>query len=166
MSDSTAAADLDTIIDELSRMEIAESVYESVWLEIDAKLRQEIVPKFWQHFVPVTPLPVQSPKCAIAANERDFLRFQLAVQELHTTFAELQTLAKRLTLFRQMCRFQRPLKRYAGQPETGQLIDLLRVVMLSQLPANFQGVVHAFYGKSFRVFLSSQDSECSFNALA
>lgn len=155
--------DLQFIVGELTRMEIADSIYETVWLEIDAKLRQIVVPQFWQRFQPTTsdhPNKQPSANAAQEANERAFFRFQVAVLELHNDYRALQLTAHRLTLFRQMCfGLRRPLNRHVGgQPEADQLDVLLRVVTLSQLPANFSGVVHAFYSKSFRVFLSSQES--------
>lgn len=144
-------------------MEIAESIYETIWLEIDVKLRQVIVPQFWQRFhQPPTTSLLATPKNAVAmneVNERALYQFQVGVLELYKSYQGLQTIVKRLILFRQMCKFQRPLQRCVGQPEASELDELLRVVMLSQLPANFNRVVHAFYSKSFRVFLSSQESE-------
>lgn len=144
-------------------MEIAESVYETVWLEIDVKLRQVIVPQFWKHFQNSASAALSSTtKNAIALNEAKefaFHQFQEGVLELYTSFQNLQSIAKRLTLFRKLCRFQRPLQRCVGKPEASELDELLRVVMLSQLPANFNRVVNAFYSKSFRVFLSSQESK-------
>lgn len=160
---------MEFIIGELTRMEIAESVYETVWLEIDAKLRQVIVPAFWQRFQQPAANETNSrssssardPIAVAEANERASHQFQVAVLELYTAYQSMQTVAKRLTVFRQMARFQRPLQRCVGQPESCELDELLRVVLLSQLPAHFGRVVHAFYSKSFRVFLSSQESAYS-----
>ncbi len=131
--------ELQHIVSELSHIGIAENVYETIINEIDTKLRQEIVPKFWNYFVQND-----------IDNETEFNQFQTAVQELHADYLLFQEL--RLQLFKKFVRFQNVQQ---NQNEVAAFNDMLKVSLLSQLPANFERIIYSFYHTSFKVFVNS-----------
>lgn len=134
-------------------MEIAENVYETILNEIDMKLRQEIVPKFWNYFV-------QNDN----DSETEFHQFQTAVHELHADYLQFQELLARLQLFKKFVRFRNV--QHQNQNEIAAFNETLKVALLSQLPANFERIIYSFYHTSFKVFVNSHldvpdDEECS-----
>lgn len=140
-----AKEDFEFIIGELTRLGIAEQVYETVFLEIDSKLRQQIVPDFWRYFDQSTDAN---------NHEHGFYQFQVAVHELNQQYGRIKTIVQRLQMFKQLCRFQ--CVRNKMQNEQHVLDEMFKADLLSQLPANFVGIVYAFYTVSFKVFMSSQ----------
>lgn len=149
-----SADELQQIVIELSRIEIAENVYETIINEIDSKLRQEIVPKFWNYFV-------QNDN----DSETEFNQFQRAVHELHADYLQFQELLIRLQTFKKFIRFQNV--QHQSQDEVAAFNEMLKVTLLSQLPANFERIIYSFYHTSFKVFVNSHladvpdDEECS-----
>lgn len=145
--------ELRQIVNELSRLEIAENVYETLTNEIDKHLRQVIVPQFWNHFV-------QDDK----DSEAEFQQFQTAVHELHGNYVHFQELMARLQMFKSFMRFQNV--QYQNQNEVEAFNEMLKVSLLSQLPANFERIIYSFYHTSFKVFVNSHldapdEEECS-----
>lgn len=136
--------DIEHVIRELSALGLCESVYESAFIEFDFILRQQIVPRFWKHFESV-PDP-----------DTGFYNFQLAVHELYSDFSRAQEVLRRLTLFRQVCRLKNQEK--VAKSEEATFDELFRSVLLSQLAANFNDIVYAFYKVSFRIFANSYDN--------
>lgn len=148
------AEELQQVVTELSRFEIAENVYETILNEIDTKLRQEIVPKFWNYFV-------QNDN----DSETEFHQFQRAVHDLHSDYLQFQELLIRLQAFKKFVRFQNV--QHQNQNEVAAFNEMLKVTLLSQLPANFERIIYSFYHTSFKVFVNSHltdvpdDEECS-----
>lgn len=145
--------ELQQIVTELSRIEIAENVYETITNEIDTKLRQEIVPKFWNYFVQND-----------SDSETEFHQFQTAVHELHADYLQFQELLIRLQTFKRFVRFRNV--QHQSQNEVTAFNEMLKVTLLSQLPANFERIIYSFYHTSFKVFVNSHldapdDEECS-----
>lgn len=141
---SVGNEDIEHVIRELSALGLCESVYESAFIEFDFILRQQIVPRFWKHFESV-PDP-----------DTGFYNFQLAVHELYSDFSRAQEVLRRLTLFRQVCRLKNQEK--VAKSEEATFDELFRSVLLSQLAANFNDIVYAFYKVSFRIFANSYDN--------
>lgn len=135
--------DFEFIIGELSRLEIAELVYETVLIEIDCKLRQQIVPEFWKYFQDTESID----------NDRGFYQFQVAVYELHKNYGRFENIIQRLKMFKQMCRFQKLKNR--TQDELEIFDEMLKTALLSQLPVNFNTIVYSFYSISFKVFANT-----------
>lgn len=147
--------DFDDIIRELNRLGIAEAVYETVWLKIRAKLQQCTVPQFWKSFQPdAEPTDHRSSLRAGANKDRCFFQFQVAVFELHKAYGRYQGIVARLKLFKQTFQFQNETN--LNRCEDSEFGERLRGTLLSQMPANFNGFVHAFYSTSFKVFVSRQ----------
>lgn len=145
--------ELQQVVTELSRLEIAENVYETIINEIDTKLRQEIVPKFWHYFV-------QNDN----DREIEFNQFQSAVHELHEDYLKFQEILNKLQMFKRFVRFQNV--QYQNRNDTDAFNEMLKVTLLSQLPANFERIIYSFYHMSFKVFVNSHsdvpdDEECS-----
>lgn len=147
------AEEMQQIVNELTRLEVAENVYETIISEIDTKLRQVIVPKFWSYFV-------QNDK----DSETEFHQFQTAVHELHADYLQFQEILVRLQLFKKFVRFKNV--QLQNQNEIVAFNEMLKVTLLSQLPANFERIIYSFYHTSFKVFVNSHldvpdDEECS-----
>ncbi|KAJ6641185.1 Anaphase-promoting complex subunit 2 [Pseudolycoriella hygida] len=131
---------------ELSRIEIAESIYETIVNEIDAKLRREIVPKFWNHFVEKD-----------IDTEAEFNQFQTAVHDLHEDYVQFREQLMRLEAFKTFVQFKDT--RYHNQNEISNFNEMLKVTLLSQLPANFERIIFSFYNMSFKAFVNSHVGE-------
>lgn len=143
------------IIAELTRYEIAEAVYESVWLEVSSKLQQSTVPQFWRAFQDRGATNSSSATESIPADKnRGFYQFQVAVYELHKDFGRFLCIVSRLQMFKRMCRFSNAI--IMNRCEATEFGERLRATLLSQLPANFNNIIHDFYNTSFKVFLNSQ----------
>lgn len=137
--------DIKFVIDELVRLNIAENIYETIWLNIDYVLRHQIVPKFWKYFN------------AENDNENGFYQFQLSIYELHQEYEKFQRILQRIQPIKSLCNFNN--QTYREQNDLHIFKNMLKIDMLSQLPANFTKIVHSFYHISFNVFANShQDS--------
>lgn len=137
--------DFEYIIAELKRLNIAEQLYEIVLLEIDQKLRQEIIPDFWRKF--------QNYNLTNGYNEHGFYQFQVAVYELYKAFGIIHKTIGRLQLLKQSCHFTNPSNKV--RDEVQYVDEILKADLLSQLPANFNNIVYSFYSISFKVFVNS-----------
>lgn len=129
------ADDIKFVANELIRLNVSERIGETIMLNIGYLLRHQIVPKFWKYFNVDKDM------------ENGFYQFQLSVYELHQEYEK----------FRRILRRAQALK---VQPESEQtnfdeFNDLLKAVLLSQLPANFTDIVYSFYHISFKVFANS-----------
>lgn len=132
----------------MSRLQIAEQVYETVLIEIDCKLRQQIVPAFWKHFQ-----DTEETTAGSSNNERGFYQLQVAVYELHQNYGSFQNIINRLKMFKQMCRFEN--SRNKNQDESEVFNEMLKTALLSQLPVNFNNIIYSFYSISFKVFANT-----------
>lgn len=135
------------VISHLNRLNIAEHLYETIFIEIECKLRQQIVPNFWKYFH----------EDAEHSNEKGFYQFQYAVYELQKDYQKFQNIIERLKQFRQLCNFRKPQNQI--QNEIDVFNDMLKVALLSQLPANFNNIVYSFYKISFKVFVNSHQED-------
>lgn len=138
--------DIQFVIDELVRLNVAENIYETIWLNIDYVLRHQIVPKFWKHFN------------AENDNENGFYQFQLSIYELYQEFQKFQRILKQIRPLKQMCRSTNK-----TQDDLQVFKNLLKIDMLSQLPANLTKIVHSFYHISFNVFANSHQDSGNFS---
>lgn len=138
--------DMKTLVGELIRMDIAENIYETVFIEIGSELRQKIAPRFWQNFR------------QHSDQDDGFCRFQKAVTDLREDFRLFSDTVDRLKLMRSWCSFERQ-ENLRDEPE--RFSELFRTTLLSQLPVNFNDIVVAFYKLSFRVFANSHMHEVS-----
>lgn len=129
------------VIKELNRLNIAENIYETIWLNIDYMLRHQIIPKFWKQF------------CPDKEHEHAFFQFQLVIYELYKDFLKFKEILQRVQLMKEMCTFTNPTNR--TQDDLQLFKNMLKIDMLSQLPANFTKIIHAFYQMSFNVFANS-----------
>lgn len=136
-------SDLRFIIDEWIRLDIAENIYETIWLNIDYVLRHQIVPKFWKYFG------------ADNDTENGFYQFQLSIYELHQEYQKFQRILDRVRPMKTLCRFSNAV--YRDRHELEVFKNMLKIDLLSQLPANFTKIVHSFYHVSFTVFANSHE---------
>lgn len=124
-------------VNELIRLDLYSDVCEMMLANVDYILRQQIAPKFWQYFRQSNDV------------ENGFYQFQLSVHELHREYEKI-------------CRALAPLsivKQNSNVDFKQKLNESLKVILLSQLPANFNKIVYSFYHISFKVFANShQDS--------
>lgn len=135
--------DLRFIIDEWIRLDIAENIYETIWLNIDYVLRHQIVPKFWKYF------------SADNDTENGFYQFQLSIYELHQEYQKFQRILDRVRPMKTLCRFSNAV--YRDRHEMEVFKNMLKIDLLSQLPVNFTKIVHSFYHVSFTVFANSHE---------
>ncbi|GAB0094550.1 Anaphase-promoting complex subunit 2 [Sergentomyia squamirostris] len=138
--------DLELMVAELKKLDIAENIYETVFLEIGWQLRQKVSIKFWQNFR-------QS-----GDQDDGFCRFQKAVEELHGEYRVFLHIVERLQRLRNFCTFT---KVENARDEAERFNELFRTTLLSQLPVNFNDIVVAFYNLSFRVFANNHMHEVS-----
>ncbi|XP_055920169.1 anaphase-promoting complex subunit 2 [Eupeodes corollae] len=143
-----ANGDFEYVIGKLTQLEITDCVYESILLEINAMLRSRIVPDFWTQFQ--------------TNNEEEdnqymlFMQFQMAIIKLEEDFRNINELITRIELLKKMCRFAKPENKMRDDKK--EINNMLRSILLSQLPANFNSVVYAFYNVSFKVFANSHQA--------
>lgn len=104
-------------------------------------LRHYIVPKFWKNF------------STDNDTENGFYQFQLSIYELHQEFQKFQRILDRVRPMKLVCRFNNPV--YRERNELDVFKNMLKIDLLSQLPANFTKIVHSFYHVSFTVFANS-----------
>lgn len=108
-------------------------------------LRHQIVPKFWKYFNTETD------------NENAFYQFQLSIYELYQEYEQFQRILKQIQPMKSLCNFGN--QTHKEQNDLQVFKNMLKIDMLSQLPANFTKIVHSFYHVSFNVFANShQDS--------
>lgn len=131
------------IVDEWIRLDIAENIYETIWLNIDYVLRHEIVPKFWKYF------------SADNDTENGFYQFQLSIYELHQEYKKFQRILDRVRPIKLLCKFNNAVYRERNELEVFK--NMLKIDLLSQLPPNFTKIVHSFYHVSFTVFANSHE---------
>lgn len=141
--------DLKFIIDEWIRLDIAENIYETIWLNIDYVLRHQTVPKFWKYFG------------ADNDTENGFYQFQLSIYELHQEYKKFQRILDRVRPIKLLCKFQNAV--YRDRNELEVFKNMLKVDLLSQLPPNFTKIVHSFYHVSFTVFANSHEDTGRFS---
>lgn len=131
---------------ELQKLDIAENIYESVFLEIKTLLNEKYVPQFWKHLM----------RCELNTAEEKlntyFINFQESILNLEDIFIKFSEIVRRAALFR---------KSLPGEfkPEQEQLNEILRTVLLSQIPPHFNDVVYSFYSISFKVFANGHQAE-------
>lgn len=135
--------DLGSLISEWNRLDIAENIYETIWLNIDYVLRHQIVPKFWKYF------------SADNDTENGFYQFQLSIYELHQEYKKFQRILDRVRSIKPSCKFNNAVYRERNELEAFK--NLLKTDLLSQLPPNFTKIVHSFYHVSFTVFANSHE---------
>lgn len=140
MSD-VSESDLRFIISEWVRLDIAENIYETIWLNIDYVLRHQTVPKFWKYF------------SSDNDTENGFYQFQLSIYELHQEYQKFLRILDRVRPMKTLCHFSNPV--YRDRHEVEVFKNMLKIDLLSQLPANFTKIVHSFYHVSFTVFANS-----------
>lgn len=128
---------------ELIRLDILDEIRETIMLNIGYLLRHQIVPKFWKYFNVENDM------------ENGFYQFQLSVYELHQEYEKFKKILRRS----QMLKIQLE----SDQNHLHEFNELLKVTLLSQLPADFTKIVYSFYHTSFKVFANShQDNgECT-----
>lgn len=135
--------DLGFLISEWNRLDIAENIYETIWLNIDYVLRHQIVPKFWKYF------------SADNDTENGFYQFQLSIYELHQEYKKFQRILDRVRSIKPSCKFNNAVYRERNELEAFK--NMLKTDLLSQLPPNFTKIVHSFYHVSFTVFANSHE---------
>lgn len=137
-------AEFKQIVNEFESLNISEQIYESVFLQIESKLRTHVAPAFWKYF------EVWKEE----DRERGFYQFQYAVFELQKEYAYFQNILKRLKLFKEICHLH--CTKYNDTSENEIFNAMLKEALLSELPADFVKIVYAFYSTSFKVFVNSQ----------
>lgn len=132
----------------MDRLDIAEEIYETILLNIDYLLRHQIVPKFWKYFTLDNDV------------ENGFYQFQFSICALHQEYEKIQRIIHRLLPMKTMCKFKDKLNE--ERDDFDEFKHMLKVAMLSQLPANFNKIVYSFYHISFKVFANSHQDygEC------
>lgn len=141
MNDSNSTEDdFKFICTGLCYLNIAQEIYETIFIEIDWKLRMHIVPNFWKYF---------QDKNYSTNNDLDFYQFQYAVCELEKDFIKFQNTLKRLQMYRECCQLSSNFRN-----EFDRFDEILRITLLSQLPANFERIIYLFYSKSIKVLIN------------
>lgn len=125
------------VVNELIRLDLYPEICEMMLANVDYILRQQIAPKFWQYFRQSNDV------------ENGFYQFQLGVHELHREYEKIYRALAPLGI----------VKQNSNVDFKQKLNESLKVILLSQLPANFNKIVYSFYHISFKVFANShQDS--------
>merc|ERR1719309_429849 len=109
-------------------------------------LNEEIVPTFWDHFVPKQ-----------TNMQAGFDQFCSAIDRL---YADVKVLSPRLELLSQLrdvCKTNRSL--FGEKTVTGLFLTMLRGTMHSQLPQGWEELVSQFYGQAFAVFYRAGGSQ-------
>lgn len=134
--------DIKFVANELIRLDILDEIRETIMLNIGYLLRHQIVPKFWKYFNVENDM------------ENGFYQFQLSVCELHQEYEKFKKILRRS----QMLKIQPD----ADQNQLHEFNELLKVTLLSQLPADFTKIVYSFYHTSFKVFANSHQDTGEF----
>lgn len=106
-------------------------------------LRHQTVPKFWKYF------------STDNDTENGFYQFQLSIYELHQEYQKFQRILENVRPMKALCRFSNMV--YRDRHELEAFKNMLKIDLLSQLPANFTKIVHSFYHVSFTVFANSHE---------
>ncbi|KAL5285967.1 ANAPC2 family protein [Megaselia abdita] len=131
-------------------LDIAENIYESVFLEIKTLLSEKYVPQFWKHLM----------KCELRTTEEEklkthFINFQESILNLEDIFIKFSEIVRRTSVFKQSL----PDSNQWFSSEQEKLNEILRTILLSQIPPHFNDVVYSFYSISFKVFANGHQSE-------
>lgn len=132
------------IIEELSRIELAENIYETLYYDIKTVLMDQTAPEFWKYF-------------KFAADEEDspctgFDKFQIAVNWLWREYTKYQKLLGRIKQFKNDCEFKNIDNQLRNDDD--YFGTLFRAALLSQLPVNFHKIVDQFYGIVMKVLVN------------
>lgn len=144
ISNDISESDVQLVVDELVQLSLAESIFETIWLNIDYVLRHKIVPRFWEHFNTGDD------------NENGFYQFQMSINGLYQEYKKFERMLERVKPLKMRCKFAG-----SAEPPISELKvfkGMLRTAILSQLPVNFTKIVHSFYQISFNVFANRQDA--------
>lgn len=144
ISNDITESNVQYVVGELVQLSLAESILETIWLNIDYVLRHKIVPRFWEHFNTGDD------------NENGFYQFQMSIDRLYQEHRKFEKMLERVKPLKMKCKFAgitEPLK-----CELKVFKGMLRSAILSQLPVNFTKIVHSFYQISFNVFANRQDA--------
>lgn len=134
--------DTKLVLNELVRLDLHNEICEMMMVNIDYILRQNIVPKFWQNFK-------QNDD-----NENGFYQFQLSVHDLHRDYDKIKRMIEPLNM----------IQLESNRNYSDIFDDSVKIILLSQLPANFNKIVYSFYQISFNVFANShQDTGLTFS---
>lgn len=140
-------SDIESLVSQLLQNNLDETVYELVFIEINSILRKTIVPKFWSHYA-ITDT---------TESDNDHESFNQSVCELFDEYTKVQTVLKRLSFFKLKMNQQ------SGEEKFNVL---LKASLLSQLPLNFNQIIHNFYSVHFKVLINHKDQpEQMFNPI-
>lgn len=132
------------VISELSRLELAENIYETLYYDIKTVLMNQTVPEFWNYFKYVK--DEEDNPCA------GFDKFQIAINWLWREYSKYQVLLGRIKIFKNMCEFNELDNKSRNDDDYFGL--LFRAALLSQLPVLFNKIVDQFYGIVMKVLVN------------
>lgn len=126
---------------ELNRTDTAESIYETIYLELNSLLYRQTVPTFWRYF---------DEQCD---NSREgFDKFQIGVKYLFREHRKYQSVINRVKLFKHLSHFKRP--ELNNRNDQDYFNHMFKSCLLSQLPNNFSNIINRFYEIVFRVLVA------------
>lgn len=128
-------SDFEHVVSELSRLDLAESIYETIYYDIQTVLMHQTVPEFWKHF---KTSPDDDDNACVG-----FDKFQIAISWLCNEYSKFQKLLERTVDFKNMCKFKNEPNRIRNDMDYFDL--LFRAALLSQIPLNFHKIVDQFY---------------------
>ncbi|XP_055530538.1 anaphase-promoting complex subunit 2 [Wyeomyia smithii] len=131
---------------EFNQTQLLPVIYETIFIKIDRLLRHETVPRFWQSFDLSSRNSFQSPR----KTNRDFFRFQHAVQTLYRHIGQYYQQLKRLEMIRQIVPVPEHLTKKPS--DLSEFFRMFRCALLAQLPNDFNKLVYEFYSVAFKVF--------------
>jgi len=131
-----------------SDVEMAEFVEDFVMDAYNIMLREEIVPTFWEHFIPKQ----ESVKAG-------FDQFCTAIGRLYADVKLLSPHLEELSRLRDLCNTHRTI--FGQRTLVGLFCCSLKGTMHSQLPQDWEELVRQFYTQAFSVFYKSEDPNTS-----
>uniref|UniRef100_A0A1A9ZZH8 Anaphase-promoting complex subunit 2 n=1 Tax=Glossina pallidipes TaxID=7398 RepID=A0A1A9ZZH8_GLOPL len=128
-------------------------VYEILWLELSAFVRNKLATTFWSHFQYNENCAQYSPELKdleldVPRQLELFENFVNAVKGLDAYYQFLQQTMHKLD----------EIAHKDFSKSTERLNELVRAILLAQLPTHFNRVVYAFYSVAFRVFFQLKKS--------
>lgn len=139
---------LDYLATELKSLNLLDETIRTIVLETKYLVTHQVVPNFWKHF------ETSKQMNDVDQKSYGFFKFQQSVGSLYKDYTVLQSMMGKIILLQNAANYQSQ-----DLVNVSSFFDYFRNALLSQLPHNFHLIVHAFYHISFKVFVSTHETE-------
>lgn len=129
---------------ELQSVNLLDEIIQTIVLETKFVITHQVVPNFWKHF--------ESNTQDTNGDKSGFYKLKHGVASLFLDYTALESVVSKVLILQKKANCEENVN-------VAIFFDYFRNALLSQLPHNFHLIVHAFYHISFKVFISTHETE-------